>query len=702
VKALEQHVEINLYKLRHCLNIAGMHRDLEPYSAPTDAESGLPTIGAAGQLNLPGVQIFRPTPYRYSILIERAKQLAQLAGQMEFSMLSALEKADAERYTAMKAKQDARLAHAQVQLQELRVAQAQSGVTLAQLQRARADRQFDHFDGLLNEGLSGHEQAAMDLMTVSAELQFGAAAAFAVGGALGISKSGPGAAVSGAAQAAQAVASGLSTLASVQSMLASYERQKAQWELERALAAQDQQIGAQQVLIATQQVAVTNQERSIAMLQADNCDATVEFLANKFLNVPLYDWMSGVLQSVYCFFLQQATAVATLANYQLAFQRQEAPTSFIQADYWTAPSQATQGTDAKSPDRRGLTGSARLLQDIYQLDQYAFQTEKRKLQLSTTISLAQLDPYKFQRFRETGVLSFVLPMELFDREFPGHYLRLIRRVRTSVVALVPPTRGIRATLANTGVTKVVVGGDIYQPVIVRRDPEIVALTSPSNATGVFELDPQSDLLLPFEGLGLEGAFEFRMPKAANPWDYKSMADVLLTFDYTAMHSFDYGQQVIQSLSSRVSQNRGFSFRFHLADPWYDLHNPDQTATPMTVRFRTDRSDFPPNLDRLRIQHVALYFARRDGSAFEVPAVLRFQDDESNGFVGGLAKTREGMANTRLGNAAAWTPIVGRIPLGEWELSLPNTAQVRNHFKRGEIEDILLALTVSGETPSWPQ
>jgi len=175
----------------------------------------------------------------------------------------------------------------------------------------------------------------------------------------------------------------------------------------------------------------------------------------------------------------------------------------------------------------------------------------------------------------------------------------------------------------------------------------------------------------------------------------------VTIDYTALNSFDYGQQVIQSLSSRVSQNQGFSFRFHLPDPWYDLHNPDQTATPMTVRFRTRRSDFPPNIERLRIQHVALYFARSKDATFEMPAVLRFKDDESNGFVGGAAKTKDGLANTRLGNAAAWTPIIGHIPIGEWELSLPNTVQIRNRFKRKEFDDILLSLTISGESAPWP-
>ncbi|MBA3965031.1 MAG: hypothetical protein H0X47_04540 [Nitrospirales bacterium] len=67
-----------------------------------------------------------------------------------------------------------------------------------------------------------------------------------------------------------------------------------------------------------------------------------------------------------------------------------------------------------------MTGSARLLQDVYKLDQYAFETDKRKLHLTKTISLAHLVPVEFQRFRETGVLQFATPRELFDQDFPGH------------------------------------------------------------------------------------------------------------------------------------------------------------------------------------------------------------------------------------------------------------------------------------------
>ena len=78
-----------------------------------------------------------------------------------------------------------------------------------------------------------------------------------------------------------------------------------------------------------------------------------------FTNAELYEWMSGVLGEVYSYFLQQATALAQLAENQLAFERQDTPPKFIQVDYWDVPSEAgSLTTDQKTPDRKGLTGSA--------------------------------------------------------------------------------------------------------------------------------------------------------------------------------------------------------------------------------------------------------------------------------------------------------------------------------------------------------
>ncbi len=721
LNALRLRAELNLFKLRTCRNIAGLQRQLEPYVTSTDTTSGLPTVGAGGQLLLPGVVRLQPTLYRYPVLIERAKQLVQLAAQIEASMLAALEKRDIEAYNLLKARQDVQAAQAQVQLQDLRITQARDGLTLATLQQNRAQLQADTYQKWLDAGLNGFEKAmikdyqqaseaqqqAVDLAIEAQYVQLLTTAA--AGGATGGEAAAAAAAqyifISGPLGDAQKAAITAQTEAQVDGVHASYERRADEWQLQENLAKVDVQIGAQEYQTAQDQVSVVTQEKAISQIGVDHAKAIVEFLNNKFTNKELYDWMSGVLEGVYRFFLQQATAMAQLAGNQLAFERQEIPPVTIKADYWVATTDGTgvSSTSDTSPDRRGLTGSARLLQDIYQLDQYAFTTNQRKLQLTKTISLARLDPFAFQQFRETGVLPFATSMERFDRDFPGHYLRLIKRVRTSVVALIPPIDGIHATLTTTGLSRVVIGPDIFQTVPIRRDPEFVALTSPSNATGLFELEPQStDMLLPFEGSGVDTTGEFHMPKAANLFDYRTIADVLITYEYTALNSFDYRQQVIQTLNPNLSADRSFGFRDQFADQWYDLHNPEQAKTPMTVRFQTVREDFPPNIENLKIQQVLLYFARSSEQTFELPVTqLRFTAQGDTGIVGGSATPIDGVISTRRGNAGSWITMIGKVPAGEWELALPNTEEVRNRFKNEEIDDILLVITYSGRTPAWP-
>ena len=135
-------------------------------------------------------------------------------------------------------------------------------------------------------------------------------------------------------------------------------------------------------------------------------------------------------------------------------------------------------------------------------------------------------PVEFLDFRRTGTLTFATPMALFDADFPGHYLRLIRQVRTSLVALVPPDRGIRATLYSNGISRVTTGQDgTFQDIAVRHDPGVVALTSAVSASGVFDLDVQPDMLLPFESGGVDTTWELQLPPAANPFDFSSIVDV---------------------------------------------------------------------------------------------------------------------------------------------------------------------------------
>ena len=260
---------------------------------------------------------------------------------------------------------------------------------------------------------------------------------------------------------------------------------------------------------------MAGQQLVINQLQASNATDTVNFLANKFTSAPLYDWMAGVLQGVYSFFLQQATVIARQAENQLAFQRQRPPAGYIRSSYWQ-PASANLLAAGTPDNTMGLTGAEQLGADITKLDQYAISIDQRQLQLTATLSLAQLYPLDFQVLRETGVMNFGTTLAQFDQNYPGHYLRLIQQVSTSVIALIPPGQNINATLSSTGVSQVVIGPEPFQEVIVRTDPQSVAITTPVSATGVLGQDPQAGLLLPFQYLGVATQWQFRDAAGREP------------------------------------------------------------------------------------------------------------------------------------------------------------------------------------------
>jgi hypothetical protein len=329
-------------------------------------------------------------------------------------------------------------------------------------------------------------------------------------------------------------------------------------------------------------------------------------------------------------------------------------------------------------------------------------------------SLSQLFPLEFQSFLETGQLRFATPLELFDRGFPGHYLRLIKRVRISIIALVPPTQGVRATLGASGISKVVIGPEPFQTIHVRRDPELIAFAAPDHATGVLELEPEGEMLLPFEGSGVDTYWELELPKAANPFDFRTIADVILTIEYTAFHNETYRKQVIEQFDPAISGERALSVRSGFPAEWYNLHNPDQVGEEeqMVVSFETSRGYFPPHTDRLRIKELLLYVVRADGPVFEVgPDIgLLFSekrpDQDFASPVGGKSgQSIDGIISTRRANGGEWRAITAGerplSPIGSWKLALPNTQEMRDRFKEKQIDDILLVITYEGRTPPWP-
>ena len=140
----------SLAKIHNGLNIAGI------LAAPSTGDS---------------TTVFLPSQYRYQVLVDRAKNLVNMAEQVEASFLAALEKRDAENYSLLQANNGIEVAASSVTLADLKVADAGIGVTEAQLQKNRADVQFNEYNNRINNGLNFYEDATLAALGTAAALR---------------------------------------------------------------------------------------------------------------------------------------------------------------------------------------------------------------------------------------------------------------------------------------------------------------------------------------------------------------------------------------------------------------------------------------------------------------------------------------------------------------------------------------------------
>ncbi len=689
--ALELKANLELFKIQNCRNIAGMERSLDIFAAPTDSVTGVPVIGAGGNLVLPGLGSFAPSQYRFRVLMERAKQLVSQAQQLEGQFLSILEKEDAENYSQLRARQDLQTAKSTVKLQDMRVKQALNEEVVAELQLDKMEFIQDTYDGWISGKLSGYEIASLALLGVSSGLNDASATKNFLTGQI--------------AQGLSNIASMMSTVSNMMSQLASYQRRSQEWQYQKDLAGYDISIANQQIKIAEQNTRIVSQEREIASLNMGHATDTLEFLKTKFTNAELYRWMGNVLERTYSYMLSLATATAKTAERQYYFEQQQQAGPFIMDDYWEVPQTGGFALNGGGIDRRGMTGSTRLLQDVTKLDQHAFETTKRKLQMTKVISIGQLYPDAFQTFRETGVLNFDLTDRLFDYDFPGHYLRLVNGIKVSVIGLIPVYDNIKATLtAGTTSYTVINTNNMFQRIPIRRmETEQVALTGASRATGVFEFQQQQgELLNPFEGTGIESRWEFKMPRFSNRMDYSNIADVLIEVDYTAMDSFQYRFQVLQDIDNTLGFSRGFSFRNDYPDQWYELQEAEAGTAFFSVDIDITRNQFPQGIDNIRLDgsKLVLHFVRKDGFTDEISiADFSLVSTAANNQPKGGTTVNGTFGATALTNVlSTQSP---PTPFVKLRLSFVNTAINREWFSEENVMDILLLINCKAELPAYP-
>jgi hypothetical protein len=155
-------VDDRLYKIRNCMNIQGVVEQL-PLFAPPISPALLVAAAAAGvdlSSVLSNTNAGSPL-YRFSIMVQKALELCAEVRSLGASLLSALEKQDAEALALVRATQETNLFKATLAMKQSAIDEANG--TLAGLQASLTVTQdrWKYYNGLIANNLSSFENQHM-------------------------------------------------------------------------------------------------------------------------------------------------------------------------------------------------------------------------------------------------------------------------------------------------------------------------------------------------------------------------------------------------------------------------------------------------------------------------------------------------------------------------------------------------------------
>ncbi|HYF29883.1 MAG TPA: neuraminidase-like domain-containing protein [Chitinophagaceae bacterium] len=586
-------VDDRLYKIRHCMNISGMKRQLALFAPEIDPRllvrakaEGLSLEDILNNLNgnLP--------PYRFGYLIVKAKEYTSLLQSFGASLLSALEKKDAEELNRMRMVHQENIMKLSTKMRDQEIEAAELGIEALQKRKDTIMLRRDHHKELIDAGLSSWELAQQITKHAGNFLLPAGILMCVLSGALEMIPKIVGMANStGGEESAESTediggalrfqADHLLKMSDSMALEANFERRKQGWEFQLAqaeseLAEMDKQIRAAEIRLE-----ISKQARELHIIGIEQLEETFEFYENKFTNLGLYTWLSTQLQRMYRAAYQDALAMARLAERAYRFEKNDDTTPLLDGNYWDS-------------SKSGLMAGERLQSDLRTMERKYMETHYRTMEVDQAFSLMQINPSALLQLKTTGETSFTIPELYFDLFYPGQYRRRIKSARLTVPSVTGPFTNVSATLTLTEsfIRKdPVIGDDGLLSVPPMRSVTIATSTA-QNDSGIFRLDFRDERYMPFEGAGaVNSTWGLSLPKSFRPFDYNTINDIILHISYTAEYDGAFREQVegvngsiigeIQTYLTHNSIPRLFSMRQEFSTSFHRLfHQAAGTAVPL--------------------------------------------------------------------------------------------------------------------------
>lgn len=620
-----ERVEDRLYKIRHCMNISGVRRQLALFAPPIDPRL-LVRARAAG-LSLEdalGLTAGELPPYRFAALIGRARAYAQTVQGFGAALLGALEKKDAEELARLRLVHQENLAKLTMQVREQEVEAAAKAIEALQKRKATVEYRLNYYQGLVDTGLLSPEQKQVDARSTAATLNEGAALLDTLAAVLYLipEVGAPTAMKYGGKQTgssgftfAEALRDGAKLVDShsaLHGLQGGNQRREQGWEHQVALAEKELDALEPQIEAATIRWEITVAQLAVHERSIEQVQEVFDFYGEKFSGLGLYTWLSSTLQRLYRDAYNSALAMARLAEQAFRFERRDLADVGLGVGHWDA-------------GRAGLLAGEQLLLELQAMERRFIETDDRRLEVDQAFSLQQIDPAALVQLKETGACTFTLPERYFDLFYPGQYRRVIKAVRLTVPCVTGPYVNVSATLSLLS-SEVRLDADpaaAPTPAPSSRTTTVAASTAQNDA-GVFELSFRGERYLPFEGAGaVNSQWRLTLPTAFKPFDYDSINDVLLRISYTAEYTETLKDHVekkdaaLEGTLMKVLKDEGMARSFRFRQEFSTaFHRLLQASLGEAVPFEITEQHFPLFLRgrALSVKRALLAVQPADGAA----------------------------------------------------------------------------------------
>ena len=473
---------------------------------------------------------------------------------------------------------------------------------------------------------------------------------------------------------ARGIAGRIGHEANLAAKMASYGRREQDWALQRKLAAGEMTQLYKQYRSAEIREYIAQREYEHHCKQIQQSKDVLEFLTNeqntlsgdqrKTTTTDFYLWMKRESQGLHARCFQFAFDVARKAERALQHELGDQSVRFIQNAYLAG--------------KEGLLAGEKLFFDIKRMEMAYLEGNKREYEITKHVSLKEWFPLQLIELRQSGRCAIDLPEALFDLDCPGHSFRRIRSVAVSVPCVVGPYASVNCSLTLLGnyLRRGVAGygndpqEDTTNFIQYRAAVNSVVTSSSQSDSGLFEANLRDERYLPFEGAGAISSWSFELLGKPRPFDYDTIADVILTLRYTARA--DGSRSAAERDAERwLRENsaRVFSMRHEFGSEWAKFKGPtNQGDGSASLKFSLRREHYPYRLENITEQarRMHLFFS---GNASGDVELLR--DDVSLG-------TTQIVSGTAF-EGSEFTPI------GEFEL----------RFDSNALEDLWMVVDWSG-------